>query len=348
MAKAKLRFSEVDELTDEGALEHSREKYARYQDDKERGKNLDEEEDREDTRKDYESKHTLDSDEEEDVKYKKLDVDKIDGQEEAGQEYEGNTKIMAFNMKEDLEEGHFDADGNFIFDKKETEIKDAWLDNIDWANVKADAGDQWHQKNEEDSSTTKNLGDSEHKSIYEKIASMLKPNETIERALTRLGKEKGLSAAEERRKRWAAKKAGKEYVDEKNFAVKELTGLTDSLVSNGEMEAYQYTLEKVQYMIQELQSKAVDVLDIFSDEVPTCSIKGESKQTDEAARSNSSDVVWEYKLSNDENAEIIGPVSSQEMMKLQGEGKFENGGWARKKGMQAFYTIARLDFEIYI
>ncbi|EJD75662.1 hypothetical protein LOAG_17242 [Loa loa] len=346
MAKSKVRFSEVDELTDEGALQHSRAKYARYQDDEKR--NSDEEENDEGTRKDYQSKHTLDSDEEEEVKYNKLDVDRIDGQEEADLEYEGNTKIMPFNMKEDLEEGHFDADGNFIFDKKETEIKDAWLDNIDWANVKADAGDQWNQKNEEDSSTTKNLGDSELKNIYEKIASMLKSNETIERALARFGKEKGLSAAEERRKRWAAKKAGKEYVNEKNFAVKELTGLTDTLVSNGEMEAYQYTLEKVQYMIQELKSKAADILDMFSDETPTCSARGKSKQTSETARSTSNAVVWEYKLSNDEDAKIIGPVSSEEMMKLQGEGKFENGGWARKKGMQTFYTIARLDFEIYI
>lgn len=58
--------------------------------------------------------------------------------------------------------------------------------------------------------------------------------------------------------------------------------------------------------------------------------------------------MWEYKLSNREDAEIIGPISSEEMMKLQQEGKFANGGWARKKGTQSFYTVARLDFEIYI
>ncbi|MCP9259061.1 Tumorous Enhancer of Glp-1(Gf) [Dirofilaria immitis] len=309
MAKSKLRLSEIEEITDEGALKHSREKYAH-------------------------------SDEEEEVKYKKLDMDKIDGQEETSLEYEGNTKIMAFNMKEDLEEGHFDTDGNFIFDKKETEVKDAWLDNIDWANVKANAGNQWHQKNEEDSSVTKHLGNSELKNTYEKIASMLKSNETIERALSRLGKEKcclGLSAAEERRKRWAAKKAGKEYINEKNFAVKELTGLADTLVSNGEMEAYQYTLEKIQHMIQELKSKAVDVLDMFSDEIPTCSVRGQGKRNDRTPGSTSNAVVWEYKLSNDENAEIIGPISSEEMLKLQGEGKFENGGWARKKACRLLH-----------
>lgn len=84
----------------------------------------------------------------------------------------------------------------------------------------------------------------------------------------------GLSAAEERKKRWAAKKAGDEYIDEKNIAVKELTGLTDALVSNGEVQAYQYTLEKIQFIVQELKSKAVDVVDMFSDETPTFSGRG--------------------------------------------------------------------------
>ncbi|KAM3715995.1 CD2 antigen cytoplasmic tail-binding protein [Dirofilaria immitis] len=87
------------------------------------------------------------------------------------------------------------------------------------------------------------------------------------------------------------------------------------------MEAYQYTLEKIQHMIQELKSKAVDVLDMFSDEIPTCSVRGRGKRNDRTPGSTSNAV---------------------------GEGKFENGGWARKKGMQTFYTIARLDFEIYI
>lgn len=50
--------------------------------------------------------------------------------------------------------------------------------------------------------------------------------------------------------------------------MKELTGLADTLVSNGELEAYQYTLEKLRHLIQELESRAVDVLDMFSDAPP--------------------------------------------------------------------------------
>lgn len=38
-------------------------------------------------------------------------------------------------MKEEMEEGHFDKDGMYIFDKK-SEIRDNWMDNIDWVKIK--------------------------------------------------------------------------------------------------------------------------------------------------------------------------------------------------------------------
>lgn len=39
--------------------------------------------------------------------------------------------ITPFNLKEEMEEGHFDAEGNY-FIKKDADIRDNWLDNIDW------------------------------------------------------------------------------------------------------------------------------------------------------------------------------------------------------------------------
>ncbi|VDN25462.1 unnamed protein product [Gongylonema pulchrum] len=351
MSKSKVRLSEVDELSDAGALEHSRGKYARLRQagggDSKEGEGSS----RDEVPKEYESKHTLDSDEEEDMKYTKLDVE-----------------------------------------EKEDEIKDAWLDNIDWTKFFY----QYTFFQEEDSSTAINFGDSELKSVYERIAAMLKPNETIEHALSRLGKEKGLSAAEERKRRWAAKKAGREYVDEGAAAMKELTGLADSLVSNGELEAYQYTLEKLLFLIKELQTENTgqveeekaagksssdvvfweyklsneDGAEIFgpftSEQMLEMQQEGkfenggwarkqgaqsfytEEEQKGAAAEKSSSDVVfWEYKLSNEDGAEIFGPFTSEQMLEMQQEGKFENGGWARKQGAQSFYTVARIDFEIY-
>ena len=34
-------------------------------------------------------------------------------------------------------EGHFDADGHYLW-KKQVEVKDHWLDNIDWVKLKND------------------------------------------------------------------------------------------------------------------------------------------------------------------------------------------------------------------
>ena len=39
-------------------------------------------------------------------------------------------RITPFNVQEELEEGHFDTDGNYVQDKKD-EIRDAWLEELD-------------------------------------------------------------------------------------------------------------------------------------------------------------------------------------------------------------------------
>lgn len=48
---------------------------------------------------------------------------------------ETETGFTAFNMKEEMEEGHFDKEGHYHW-KKEKEIRDNWLDEIDWMKVK--------------------------------------------------------------------------------------------------------------------------------------------------------------------------------------------------------------------
>ena len=56
------------------------------------------------------------------------------GQEDSTIDHEGETTITPFNMKEEMEDGHFDQDGFYHF-KKESQIKDAWLDDVDWIKV---------------------------------------------------------------------------------------------------------------------------------------------------------------------------------------------------------------------
>jgi hypothetical protein len=52
---------------------------------------------------------------------------------------------MPFNMNEEMEEGYYDEEGNFVFNKEKDEIHDQWLDNLDWDSVKQKAGGHWNK-----------------------------------------------------------------------------------------------------------------------------------------------------------------------------------------------------------
>lgn len=63
----------------------------------------------------------------------------FEGQEDLEEEYEqdGETKITPFNMKDEMEEGYFDGQGTYIWNKRDgSEVKDNWLDSVDWMKVR--------------------------------------------------------------------------------------------------------------------------------------------------------------------------------------------------------------------
>lgn len=229
-------------------------------------------------------------------------------------------------MKEDEEEGHFDETGNFIFDKKTKEIQDAWLDDIDWSLVKKKAGDQWEgdDKKEEQEEETEavQMSEGRKKEIFEELVEILKPNQSIAKALADLKKQKGLSAAEERKLRWAAKKAGKTF--EQTDGQKEtsrISGLADELISAGfvshilfvilqiplflQMDAYEWHREKINFQLQRMIKPAVDDLDMFSDEPST------SAPAAPIDIPNDEDQVkWEYKENEDAKIQVSGKLKS--------------------------------------
>ncbi|KAE9420014.1 hypothetical protein Angca_005694, partial [Angiostrongylus cantonensis] len=310
------------------------------------------------TEEDVKKKHTLDSDEELEDDHKELDMRKVEGQEDSTLEFDGPTKITAFNMKEDMEDGHFDETGNFIFDKKEKEIKDAWLDDIDWSAVKEKAGDQWEILNvrniKEEIPPT--LNDIRRKEIFTTLISFMKPNQTVTNVLTALKKANGLTAAEERKMRWKAKKEGKlleESDSQKNTRL--ISGLVDELISAGHMDAYEWTREKLEFLLKKLESTAVDSVDMFSDE--PASISTPSNLVTSTIMDDE-DQKWEYKES--EAGEILviagsysyallfqGPFSSSEMARRQQNGQLASGGLARKYGTASFNPVSRIDFDLY-
>lgn len=273
----------------------------------------------------------------------------VEGQEEATEEYDGNTKLTAFNMREEEEEGHFDAMGNFVFDKKSEDIKDAWLDNIDWTRVKRDAGKHWQEEAGDESLPVPPI---DEVSLLQKVATFLNEKETVTKALKRLGG--NLSAAEQRALRWKMakeKKAAKdgEVAAEKHpHSVEDLTGLVDQLLAAKHVDIYSYTKERIAREIESRQqstskSTADKEFDMFASTSQGDTAKNDNEKEDASA-------MWEYKLSQDADAKVHGPVSTKQMIEWQEEKHFgDNGAWARQVGKTdaPFYSTRRIDFDLY-
>ncbi|KAH9502855.1 CD2 antigen cytoplasmic tail-binding protein 2 [Bulinus truncatus] len=217
----------------------------------------------------FKEKHSLDSDEEDDNnKYDVLAEDDIEGQEEATIEFDDNIQITPFNMREELEEGHFDSDGTYIFNKTK-EIHDNWIDNIDWVKVKHTKPEDENKKRPFEYSEDSDDEDEEKKTLnnietYEAIISILKEGETPAQAIRRLGKNR--SKIPSASQKWKSKKIKMTTKTEEDQAaidnaLKEqqemlrLTELCDILVQQGLVEIYETSYERLVFTLKQLKEK---------------------------------------------------------------------------------------------
>jgi CD2 antigen cytoplasmic tail-binding protein 2 len=274
-------------------------------------------------------KHSLDSDEEDVVDDSDgLKLDDIEGQEESKVDIEDGIRFTPFNLKEEYEEGEFDADGMYIFNKNKNQIKDNWIDDIDWAKVKQAE----HTKTEKvDKLVSDELPESINViAVYRTMLKLMKPGETVARAIKRLGgaKTDGSSGSTVRRNKqlWKTKKTKAadsnmevDSVSESNVTedlssslkrptksriepgkedLLELIGCADNLLSlNGEMEIYQETYERLNYKVQttavELAAtQPIDTgLDIFADDTPVSNVTTLNKSVTDELTTQTNDSV---------------------------------------------------------
>lgn len=333
-------------------------------------------------------KHTLDSDEEdegEEKKYEILEDDDIEGQEDGIAGFDGEVQITPFNMKEEMEEGHFDTEGNYHWKKDGKLIRDNWLENIDWVKIKPREGqlDEVMKSDSEDSTPFDQIP------TYRQMLAMMKPGETVTKALRRLGGTKTLSASE----RWRRKKAGQqEQNPEDGKKVTELTEYANKLLTEtGNMDIYQETYEHIDSLVKASDAKAVaarpgakrsfaDALDMYADDFDekekvrladrkhkledgsstSGDIAAKRAKTDESVEETktensdskdedkSGEVQWEYKLKR-ESEEVNGPHSTQQMFQWMEEKHFKEPVWVRKVGQDGpFYSSSRVDFDLYL
>lgn len=249
----------------------------------------------------FKGKHSLDSDEEDEgdeggsKKYDILDCDDIEGQESATIDVDEGVRITPFNLNDEMEEGHFDSEGNYFL-KKEEQIRDHWLDNIDWVQIKErptvprnvaklaakrrvdeeeeekgkrgeeeekmeedEQAEEVRKEAEDSDSEEETLGQPDRKALIQGMIGLMLPGETVANALRRLG---GLK--KEGTRQWRKKKGGEEEEEDgkkkkseggDKALLERLTGLADRLVACGEYEIYQHTFEKLGHQIRIMEKE---------------------------------------------------------------------------------------------
>ncbi|XP_042361222.1 CD2 antigen cytoplasmic tail-binding protein 2 [Plectropomus leopardus] len=343
----------------------------------------------------FKGKHSLDSDEEDEgeekssSKYDILASDDVEGQEGATIDFDEGVSITPFNLEEEMQEGHFDSEGNY-FIKKEEQIRDNWLDNIDWVRIKEQpfkqkkkglgakrkrrAGDEdeaEEEKQREEKQADKENDEEEEEEeevepaedplasytqhqLTEAVIELLLPGETVAKALRRLG---GLGG----RKKGKLREESEPTEEAKRDTEKldRLTALADRLVGSGMFEIYQQTYEKLAYRLKSMNSnrpavgmnpdgdEEEDELDMFADKFDEKHTGGSDKNEEDNKVSD--EVMWEYKWENNDDSEVFGPFTSQQMQDWVDEGYFSSGVYCKRTDQEGaqFYNSKRLDFELY-
>lgn len=300
--------------------------------------------------------------------------DDIEG-EEAGDERvdaEEEIKFTPFNMKEELEEGHFDHQGHYHFKKGDERHLDNWLDDVDWVKVKKNenyrkkyytAEGEYKSSSDEDEDVAMNLVTRfDSLSSFKQILAFMKPTESINKTLQRLNKSKmKVSTAQ----RFKMKKEG--IVDQASEDITKITGLVNEILTKtGNMNVYELTFEQIKLKVKDVSDKSeagpssAPELDMYADdfdEKEKTLMKEPTGQTvtfaipqdvAPAPEDEEPSLMWEYRLTQNDSDPILGPFTTMQMSKKADNGDFKENVFVRKVGDECFYSSARIDFDLYL
>lgn len=171
-------------------------------------------------------------------------------QDSDGGEEEDGISIEPFNLKQEREEGYFDADGNYVEYRNDNDVKDAWLDTAEVDTTLAAK----HMKRYAEEEVELELSSKELAAIKRRIADALQPGETVLRALRRL---KSLSTEKDRHSKAKMSSHTKETFDM-------LTEDAMKLLDNGEYNVYHEEKETFQREAEGYESLEKAKLHSFS------------------------------------------------------------------------------------
>lgn len=225
--------------------------------------------------------------------YTKDEVDGLDVDLSRAKKYA--PKMESFNLKQDLEEGKFDQEGNFVKNAQdEKEHQDQWLDGVSKKDI---AAAKRAQESRKESAASKPIVSKVD--LLQQLSEVLQSGESSISALARLGKER-------------KKLKG----DEKKVMVQQIEKLTeycDALLSRDMSNIYDLTREEVQKEYCLLTGQSIKDLKRKVDEI-------EDEEEDEE---------WVFRWA--EGEEVHGPFTVT-MMKGWSEGYFTDDVQVRKVG----------------
>ncbi|KAL6720255.1 hypothetical protein ACLMJK_002176 [Lecanora helva] len=265
----------------------------------------------------------------------RADVGEVDDEIGAGGKKEHAPKLDAFNMKNEQEEGRFDAQGNFIRKAADPDaVHDSWLDGVSKKDMKkakeaADKRDeeQRQKRRENDSLLTSD--------ILKTLIPYLERGETVLEALARLGKGK-----EKRKPKWQQNKNKRKTDDAMNIdeepaaedpaeirrreAVEAITGAADKLLTQGQTEIYD--AERELLIRQYSRETGKDWIDAPKDP-DVEDISGGVKETKQ----------WEYRWTDArDGGQANGPYDAAMMASWNDAGYFSDGVEFREVGREGW------------
>ncbi|KAL1924345.1 uncharacterized protein VTP21DRAFT_7380 [Calcarisporiella thermophila] len=267
------------------------------------------------------------------------------------QEYDtltGEPKIEPFNMRAEMEEGHFDDSGHYIRNKKDPQaFHDLWLEGVSRRDIQRarEAHEKKEREEREAQMAEKEMGRVE---ILQIMLRILRPRETVLTALGRLGKGSTAKTKATPRKP-AYKKSMQEDMPQKEETEEELqrkkdietlTDMSDRMMSKGNFDVYDMSYEQV---VRELRLQGIIPDDWVPGEPLDQSSNKDVVAGNKDARETTSDAQWEYKWTQGE--EVHGPFSSTEMKAWYDGGFFtDQSVQVRKLGESQYKNIEEVNF----
>ncbi|KAG0034570.1 hypothetical protein BGZ81_004114 [Podila clonocystis] len=274
-----------------------------------------------------------------------LDLSNLD---EEDYDSDGNPKIEAFNMKEELEDGgEIDDAGNFIRKLDPDRFHDSWLEGLSRKEILA--AKQAHERRtrqaqiEEKEAAASAMTETD---IYLELVNILRPSESVVEALQRLGggsKKSGAKA--NKKKNWQKNKQMDEdkpveAVSEEEVArkksIEKLTDLCDKMMAMGHFDIYEQTYEQAVRQLRRADLIADDW--VIGTPVRKPGEVDLSMLDDDPLLSSSAS--WEYKWANPPEGqpadEVHGPFSGAEMKSWTEQGFFSQGILVRMVGDSTF------------